>query len=451
MSTPVFSLLKNFEKNRISFAMPGHKNGRGLEKSLIDCDVTELPATLDLHDDGGAVGKACELLAQLYGSERSFISTCGSTACIQAMLAAVLKPGDTLLVSCDCHMSVINTCALCGFNMRYIPKTVNSEFLIPDKNTGIEELINKYKDIKAVMITSPTYYGICADIAETARICHKKNIPLLVDEAHGAHFPFSDRLPESAVRMGADAVCQSAHKTLNALTGAAFLHVSGNLIDSDRIKKTLFMFHTSSPSYVIAASADIALSDSDAAEKWNNVLTLCDKFKKQISENTKIKLPKNDDLARLVLNFSAYDISGYEVEKLLSEKYGIDVEMSDMKNIVLIVSAYNTARDFDTLYDALCIITEQLPQGKPFCPVPPPVCETLINPGKAFYSECSQTKLENAAGKISAAYVCAYPPGTPIISYGEKITEKQTEYIKYIKKTGAKIKGLDGDTIKTVN
>ena len=166
-------------------------------------------------------------------------------------------------------MSVINTCALLGINLKLFPKEIDNSFSVP-KGTGT---LKKHltDDIDAVIITSPNYYGICSDIKNTAEECHAKNIPLLVDEAHGAHFIASNLFPQTAVKY-ADAVCQSAHKTLNAMNGSSYLHINGDLIDRKRLEKSLYMFQSSSPSYVIASSADIARDELTDGAMWLSLI-----------------------------------------------------------------------------------------------------------------------------------------------------------------------------------
>ena len=450
MSTPIFEKLKGYHaQNRISFAMPGHKNGCGLNKALLECDVTELRKTVDLHGKSDEVSKSCEKLSRLYGSEKSHIVTCGSTTCVQAMLAGSLNRGDTVLAGADCHMSVINTCALCGFNIRFIPKGIDSEFLIPKRLFPIEDMLKKYADIKAVLITSPTYYGICEDIEKLSEICHRYNVPLLVDEAHGAHFIADESLPQSAVKSGADAVCQSAHKTLNALTGAAFLHLSGKLLDYSRIENALYMFESSSPSYVIAASAELSINDLDG---WDDAVKECKSFTHEILKNTHIKVLKNDDITRLVLNFSVYGVHGAQVEDILCEKYGIDIEMSDRDNIVLIVTASNTRDDLKKLYDALCEITKDLPiKNKTTTICESPAISDIVKPYEIFGADTIEIDVKDSAGYVCAVNVCAYPPGIPTMAMGAEITHEQIEYIEYLLSINATVKGINDRKVRVIN
>ena len=447
METPIYTRLEEYyRKNRIPFAMPGHKNLRGLVPDLQKCDVTELAATVDLHHESAEVRRANELLSALYKAERSFIMTGGSTAGVQVMLSSVLKPGDTVLAASDCHMSVINTCALCGFRLRMLPTEYNSEF-------GISMRFREFgipTDVKAVIITSPNYYGIVKDIKSIARKCHEADIPLLVDEAHGAHFIGSEKLPQSAVRLGADMVCQSAHKTLNALTGAAYLHISGSRIDIRRVKRAIAAFETSSPSYPIAASADAARATL-AEISYEEIIDECERFREAITRATDIRVLDNDDITRIVLNFSAYNISGFKVSEMLSEHFGIDAEMSDRFNLVLIAAPWNRHSDFMELFSALCDIAA-MTDKRVYAPVclPPPVYDAVISPSDGWFAETENISLDDASGRTSASVVTAYPPGTAIIVTGERIRLGQIEYIKGLTAAGAELIGVRDNKVEVV-
>ncbi|MDD6485050.1 MAG: aminotransferase class I/II-fold pyridoxal phosphate-dependent enzyme [Clostridiales bacterium] len=451
MSAPIYeNLIRYSEENRISFAMPGHKGGAGLREGLIKCDVTELGKTEDLHGKSEGVKKARRLLSELYHSRDSFILTSGSTACIQAMIFSTLKRGDVLLCFSDCHMSVINACALLGCGMRIVQRELDLDFHIPKGTPEIEDILDSDSRIRAVLVTSPNYYGMTCDIERLSEVCHERNIPLLVDEAHGAHFIVSDMLPKSAAELGADLVCQSAHKTLNALTGAAYLHASGPLADLGRLEKAVSMIETSSPSYVIAASADTAREDLESEKKWEAIISLVRCFKFNIQYKTKIKPLINDDFTRLVLNFAAYDTTGFEIERILSEEYGIDIEAADLDNIVMIVTPPNTNEDIDALFDALVKISGTLSPRKTERDFPAlPKYSGELDPQKAFFSECEKVPFSQSAGKISAATVTVYPPGVPIIYAGGEISEEMLSYIGAVKAAGGKITGAD-DMIEVV-
>ena len=445
MSAPLYERLVNYAaQNRISFAMPGHKNGRGLKKDLVSLDVTELCETENLHHGGEYVKKSQQLLSRLYGSDKSYILTGGSTAGVQAMICSSVKNGGTLLAGSDCHMSVINTCALLGINIRFFLKSIN-DFNVPEGTGTLKEYLDE--DVDAVIVTSPNYYGICSDIKTISQECHEKNIPLLVDEAHGTHFISDSRFPDTAVKY-ADAVCQSAHKTLNAMNGAAYLHVNGTLINRDRLEKALYMFQSSSPSYVIAASADTAREELETGGRWSDTINLCEELKDRLCK-IGIKTLKNDDYTRLVLNFSDYGISGFEISEIL-RKNGIDIEMADLFNIVLIVTPSNTAEDMDILFNVLHNTVKNIPRTEAKTKIlVPPYCSKTLSPQKAFFANQKKILLTDALGRVSCSTVVPYPPGIPAIYTGETIRKEHIEYIDRIQKMGGEITGLD-DGIITV-
>ncbi len=445
MSTPLYDRLKGYaEKNRISFAMPGHKNGRGLKKDLLSLDVTELPLTENLHGGTQYVAEAEKLLSALYGSERSYILTGGSTGAIQAMICGAVKRGGTLLAAADCHMSVINTCTLLGIKIRFFKKDISNDFCTPAKTSSALEYLTD--DIDAVILTSPNYYGICSDIKRIAEECHKKSIPLLVDEAHGAHFVSADIFPETAVKY-ADAVCHSAHKTLNALNGAAYLHVNGNLLNKDRIEKSLYMLQSSSPSYVIAASADVARDELNNPSAWIKTARMCGEFKEK-AKKIGIKFLENDDPTRLVLSLAHLGFTGCKVLEAL-ENGGIDIEMADLISIVLIVTPSNTAEDMDKLFETLSdlVAVGKTETNKKIEIVPPDICSKTLSPTDVFFAPQSMVKLTESEGKISASAVVPYPPGIPVIYPGERIRREQIEYTQKISASGIEITGIENGYI----
>ena len=432
METPIYTRLCEYHnQNRISFAMPGHKNMRGLDADLGVCDVTELSKTLNLMSGDETVIRANGLLSKFYGSKASFILTCGSTSCVQAMILSCVNPGDTLLVTSDCHMSVINICAIAGIKIKMV-------------NTVTEIT----PDIKAVFITSPNYYGVTKDICKISELCHNAGVLLMVDEAHGAHFTGKYGLPETAIRLGADLVCQSAHKTLNALTGAAYLHIVSDRVDINRVKRSIRAVHTTSPSYMIAASADIARQTLENQD-YTAIIKECNEFKKAISK-TGIRVKKNDDPTRLVLDFSAYETTGFDIANEL-ESFGTDVEMADLENIVLIVTPYNKHSDFVTLFHSLkeIINSKKLRTSENSLPQPPDV-SGIISPRDGWFGKTEYVGLDDAAGRISAQTISVYPPGTAVTVMGEKITDAAVGYIKAVLGCGADVTGVSDGKVEVI-
>lgn len=435
METPIYSRLCGYyNENRIPFAMPGHKNMRGIDFDLKKCDVTELAKTMNLMSDDEIVTLASEYLRKLYGARRSFILTCGSTSGVQAMILSCLVPGDTLLATADCHMSVINICAVAGINIKFV-KEVTDESITDD--------------INAVFVTSPNYYGVTKDIRRISEMCRKRSIVLMTDEAHGAHFTGKNGLPKSAVMLGADIVCQSAHKTLNALTGAAYLHIATDMVDINRVKKAIKAVHTSSPSYLTAASADIARAVLEITD-YTDIIKECNEFKDAV-KRLGVDILDNDDPTRIVIGFSKYGLSGFEVADKLSEEYGIDTEMADLKNVVMIVSPYNKHSDFTELFVALrkLLSGKELREKETDLPEPPEI-SGVISPSKGWFGKSRIVDLSKAVGETAARTVCVYPPGTAVIATGGKVTEKAVFYIKAVLMYGAEVTGIENGKIEVI-
>ncbi len=436
METPIYTRLCDYRnENRIPFAMPGHKNMRGLDADLTECDVTELSKTLNLMGNDETVRRANELLSSFYGSIKSFILTCGSTSCVQAMILSTLSHGDTLLASRDCHISVINICAVAGIKIKFSDDISDTDFT---------------DGVKAVLVTSPNYYGIVKDIKKISEICHKNGAVLLVDEAHGAHFTNQFGLPQTAVRLGADMVCHSAHKTLNALTGAAYLHIATDKIDINRVTRAIRMLHTTSPSYMIASSADIARATLEKQD-YTAIIDECKAFKEAVLK-AGINFLKNDDPTRVVLDFSEYKVTGFEIADKLSQNYGTDVEMADLVHIVLIVTPYNRHSDFINLFHALKSIVGSLGRrtDKKLLPEMPKVTDCLISPQDAWGKPTELVALNSAIGRISSQTISVYPPGTAVVVTGEKISTDAVEYINTVTAYGGEVIGINDGKIEVV-
>lgn len=447
MEIPIYTHLESYSgESRVTFAMPGHKNGRGLDRDYMHCDVTELPKTLNLYGTDSVICRANELLAESYGTKKSYILSGGSTLGIQTMIASALKRGDTLLAVSDCHISVINTCALLGINLKLIGAGICKDFFVPN---GSEE-IEITPEISAVIVTSPNYYGITKDIEKLAEKCRKAGVMLLVDEAHGAHFIGRFGLPESAAALGADMVCQSAHKTLNALTGGAYLHICSDRVDVQRAEKMMKMFSTSSPSYPIAASADVAREILFACD-YSEIIRTISEFKDKIKSATEVQVLHNDDPMRIVLNFGKYEITGFEVLRQLSEGYFVDTEMADLVNVVFIASPYNTEEDFEKLYSALTeIVSKSKLKTEETVLALPPFEETTISPGDILGAKTEWVKVCRSAGRISAGTVCIYPPATAVVAAGQRISKEAAEYIEQVMAAGADAVGVCEDRIEVV-
>ena len=460
--TPIFEMLENYrQKRRISFAMPGHKGGEGLgnRAGVFSMDVTELPDTDNLYAAGGTAAKAREKAAAFFGAQETFFLTNGATGGIYTMLAAVCRRGDKVLINRGCHGSVINACIMLGLVPVFAEHELIADFSVLN-SVQASEIAERIDDsVRAILVTSPNFYGVCADVRKIAEIAHEYGIPLLVDEAHGAHFAADPTLfPATALQCGADLVVQSAHKTLNAVNQTAYLHINSRLVDQERLRDCVQMLHTSSPSYVMAGFLDSARAELEEPNNWKSVYAACIRLKDEIVRQTQIKTltsAVNDvfamDETRVVLNFSAYETTGFAVSDILRTEYNMDIEMADLYNIVCIVTAANTTVEIESLGRAVQKIAEKLPPRKTqLLSLGIPRTRAEILPSQAFDRDGEWILLNEAAGRTAKRMVTVYPPGIPVLFPGAKITAEAVQYLYTYREAGGEIIGMRDDKLYTV-
>ena len=464
LRTPLFDQLHGYtKKHRVSFAMPGHKGGKGLDakfkKNIYKYDVTELADTENLHYPNHYLTQSKKQLAEFYGAQESYFLVNGSTSGIHAMIAATCTAGGCLAVNRACHISVINACALLGVTPVFIAQDIIDTYSIPEgvNPAVLTDLLDKNPAIQAVLITSPSYYGACSDIHTISKITSARGIPLLVDEAHGAHFAANDGVfPSTAVLAGADMVVQSAHKTLGALNQASYLHFTSDLVDRNKLRSALSMLQSSSPSYPIVLSADLARKylEKSGRAAWDKVCEKCDDLRIKVEDRTSVRFfstmfnRKNHieavDPSRIVMNFAAYNTTGFEVLEILRDEFNIDMEMADLFNVVGIATPFNSDRDFIRLENAVIDIANEL---KPSDSVPsfptPPSPPMAMPPQQAFHSKGRFVRLDEAVGCVSRSTIVAYPPAVPIICTGELVMPESVAYIDALSDIGAQICGLN--------
>jgi len=345
---------------RGNFFMPGHKG------KLSPLDVTEFWDTGDLTDSSGVFAQAETELAKIFKAERSHILVNGATVGNLAMLMASCQPGDKLLVDSVHHHSIPNAIKLFGIKPVFVERSVqlNSSLNGGINPYSVELALKKDKKIKGMIMTSPTYYGICSDIRAIAEILHSKGKFLLVDEAHGAHFYFSKNLPQTAMEQGADICVVSAHKTLPAPNQTAILNINKSAPNAERIKECLNILQTSSPSFMmISQMLDGIASMPSLSENYEKIIAACEEFAYKVNQTTKATCitwshmenayATEKDQTRLVISLARCRFKGKEAFDILWERYKIRPEMYDDNNIVCIVTAYNSLEDLDNLYNAI--------------------------------------------------------------------------------------------------
>lgn len=438
------------------FHMPGHK-GRGMggywRGELGAWDITELSFSDNLQSPTGAIYRAQQNCAKIYGARASFFLVNGSTAAVHAMLLSLGKD-EKLLLSRDCHKSAVTGVALTGIETSYILPDYDEKYgmwgmVSPQR---LDEALTR-SGATAVLITSPNYYGLCADIPAISAVCHAHGALLLVDSAHGAHFPFSNALPEGLGGY-ADLWGHSQHKTMNALTQSATLHVGNCRVLPETVQRVLCMIQTTSPSYLLMSSIDWSVY-SGQKQDWTKQARRCETFRKKLSALPGITTLGDDvagagdrDKTRLVIDVTARGLTGYAAAEILEQK-NIFVEMADLSRLVCITSPEDDPVWYDRLYDAI----RRLPYGKPLTMRQTAqylAVATRISVRDAAFSQMEFVPLLKAGGRIAGEAFGVYPPGIALCMPGEEITASVIELLLGEKERGAHLFGIHGDSVAVV-
>jgi arginine/lysine/ornithine decarboxylase len=443
--------------------MPGHKRNEALMQMInpYALDITEIEGFDNLHQAQGILKELSERISYLYGAGKSFPLVNGSTVGILAGMSACTDRGDRVLIARNCHKSVYHAMILKELIPVYCYPPKMEEFPVYGGICAeqIEKTLIKEKNIKLVVITSPTYEGIVSDIKAISEAVHRHGAFLLVDEAHGAHFGFHKGFPRSAVRSGADIVIQSLHKTLPAFTQSAVLHSNNDNLNK-KIEQYLSIYESSSPSYLLMAGIDrcISMLEDQADSLFDNYYERLTEFYKAMGDLKNLELLKNNqigkynifdiDASKITVSVMNAQITGHVLQTLLREKYHIIMEMEAPEYVLGMTSICDTEDGFTRMAEALLAIDKALVTvhqtecRKKHLSVMP-VME--LSPGQAAESESEQVLIGNSIGRVSAAFVCMYPPGSPLLVPGEKIEEDMLDYIKWLKIEGITISGLIGE------
>lgn len=459
MNTPIINALKNHvEKRPKTFHVPGHKSGliNPLEKLDVDSnflnfDLTEVNGLDDLHSPEEAILESERLLSEVYGSKKSFLLVNGSTVGNLAMIMATVKPNSKVIIQRNCHKSVLNAIKLLNAFPIFLPEVISPELGIavgPDTKL-LDDLLSEDEAYSAIVLTYPNYYGCTYDIKDIVSLAHSRKIPVLVDEAHGAHFVVGSPFPKSALELGADVVVHSAHKTLPAMTMGSFLHFNSDLVSLKKVTELLTMLQSSSPSYPIMASLDFSrdyvqnFNKLDAEWTCKKINEFCD----QLSKISKLLVIKTDDPLKLVLRSTDCE-SGYSLQSKL-EDVGIFTELADVRNVLLVMPLLKHGVDYDlnTVADLIkgslevtCNI-QRISQDII-------VVSEQISTLEFTYSEMDSMEetvisIYDSVGKVSSETIIPYPPGIPVILRGERITKQSLEKLLAVVRLNGKIQGYE--------
>jgi len=481
MSDVIRHLQQLNESDEYPLHMPGHKRNysAGILADAYGIDITEIAGYDNLYEAEGMLKHAMERAARVYGAEETFFLVNGSTVGILSAITGVAKRGERILVARNCHKAVFHAIELRELQAVYLHPEYISEWDMSGviNVAEVATKLEQFADIKAVVITSPTYEGIVSDVEAIAKLAHEKSIPLIVDEAHGAHLPFDKRFPKSAIACGADVVIQSMHKTLPSFTQTALIHMNKGYADIARIKEYIGYYQTSSPSYLFMAGMDYCIQEIEekGSHLWDSFFEMREEFLKKMARLTCIRIFNDNDPCKLVISVKGTNLSGNELQNILLEKYHIQIEMAAESYVLGIVTVCDTKEGFERLADALLEIdreleckAESLKSNKDgskakqvgliysnrVCEVRNFACgieefdeDIVYTLAEVHEKEKEEVLLTEAEGRVCEGYVNLYPPGIPLLLPGERINKEHIALIyRYLKK-GMHVQGINNGRI----
>lgn len=473
--------------------MPGHKRQLNTifpeqVSNPFHIDVTEVGELDELHAPEGMILESMKRTAEIYGSHKSFYLVNGSTCGILAAISSVCRAGDSILIARNSHKSVYHAISLLGLKPIYVMPEWNEELsMFGGVNPAtVKSLLNHHTDIKAVVIVSPTYEGVVSDIEKLSKLAHKKHIPLIVDAAHGAHFEYMANanetisntnyksIPNPAIRLGADLVIESLHKTLPAMTQCAILHEKSAYVDSHRLEEYLSIYQSSSPSYVFLASIEACIEKMHYERDGRFIMykALLAEYREKFAGLRHIRLVKDSDFRKLSavgyddgkLVFSAINcgieteagfvpLTGVKLGEILRHEYGQMVELAAGNYVIAMTSIADSKEAFESLFQAMEAIDNQLIDlGRNADTIvynKLPEQKLLIDQARDRHRK--DIALADAVKKISGEYIYMFPPGIPLITPGEIFTKELIEMIQQAKALGLNVKGVKDDKVSVVS
>ncbi|MEH7222403.1 aminotransferase class I/II-fold pyridoxal phosphate-dependent enzyme [Bacillus sp. JJ1566] len=473
--TPLFTgLVEHAKKNPTQFHIPGHKKGAGIDPEFrnfigvnaLSIDLINIGPLDDLHQPKGIIKQAQDLAAEAFGADHTFFSVQGTSGAIMTMVMAVCGPGDKIIVPRNVHKSVMSAIVFSGAVPIFIHPEIDNQLGISHGITtdSVEKALEQHPDAKGLLVINPTYFGIAADLKKIVDIAHSYDVPVLVDEAHGVHIHFHEGLPPSAMQAGADMAATSVHKLGGSMTQSSILNVKEGLVSANRVQSILSMLTTTSTSYLLLASLDVARKRlvTEGHDLIEKTIELANYIRDRINEIDKLycvgreilgsKATFDFDPTKLIISVKDLGITGSDAEVWLREKYNIEVEMSDLYNILCIVTPGDSKKEADLLIEALANLSDEVSHFSESRTVPevllPDIPVLALSPRDAFYSETEVVPFEESAGRVIAEFIMVYPPGIPIFIPGEIITEENLTYIQTNVEAGLPVQGPEDYELK---
>jgi arginine decarboxylase len=485
--TPLLTALQTCaQRPQAAFYAPGHKRGQGASARLrhvlgdnaLRADLPELVELDNLFAPEGVILEAQTLAADAFGAEQTWFLANGSTCGLEAAILATCNPGDKIIVPRNVHRSVIAGLVLAGARPVFVSPDYSPVLglALGVRAEDVAMALNHYPDVRAILVVSPTYHGLCSDLAAIANLAHTHGIPLLVDEAHGPHFAFHPHLPTPALRQGADLVVQSTHKVLAALSQASMLHVQGGQIDRDRLQAALQLTQSTSPNALLLASLDAARHQmaTEGEAMLSRTLNLAQTLRHQLAQLPGLRVISPQDIApyasvqhldltRITVDVSGLGLTGLEADEILNNTLGVTVELPELRHLTLIVSLGNTPEDGQHGLEGFRQLVAQCspalaasspgtppPDAAPMLPVHPPFTLPPVSPREAFFAPTIPLPAAAAIGHLSAETLSPYPPGIPVVMAGEVIAAEAIAHLKTVVQQGGYVTGASDSSLETL-
>ncbi|MCL2111813.1 MAG: aminotransferase class I/II-fold pyridoxal phosphate-dependent enzyme [Clostridiales bacterium] len=503
--TPLFDALRKFvDWDPAPFFIPAHKMGVGIDprfksfagENIFKLDLCEVRWTDDFHGAASSIKEAQELAADAWGAVKTHFLVNGTSGGIIASICAVCGEGEPIIVPRNAHKSAVYGLVVSGARPVYVEPEldVGRGFVGGLSPAALERTFSENAGVRAVFTVSPTYHGVMSDTAALAEIAHSHGAVLISDEAHGNHMYFNKRLPMGALELGADIVCQSTHKMSGALTQASMLHLGSGAarrVDFDKLSANLSMMQTTSPSYILLASLDMARSymATQGEVLLDGVLDLLDRARADIGALPGIEVLGGEAVGgagcrpyvgsagvwgyeptRLVVSACGLGLDGYGLFDVLRERYGVECEFADPMWVVCVAGIGTTARDTETLVGALREVSGERggeqemcgsvrsdkagEQGcgsvRPSAAVLPPMPPLRMTPREAWFADKETVPFEAARGRTSVEMVVPYPPGIPVLCPGEVVTDEVHDYLAEQRRAGRHMHSAAGDGLETL-
>lgn len=451
------------------FHMPGHKRNMACGIPFYAYDITEIDDFDNLHDARGIIKNAQQRAANLWGVRESYFLVNGSTCGLLAAISAATSRKGRILMSRNCHKAVYHAVYLKELETEYLYPVITRDGIQGQVLSGdVEEALEKNSDIQAVVITSPTYDGVVSNVAEIAAIAHAHDVPLIVDEAHGAHLGFHDYFPESAVKLGADVVVQSLHKTLPSPTQTAVLHRCSQRIPGEKIKEFLDIYESSSPSYLFLAAMEhcVEMVERQGEELFESYAYQLRNFYADMESLSQVKVLQPMDFSQeeafafdpSKIVIMARELTGKEIYEYLRVEKHLQPEMCQGNYALCMSSMMDREEGFRRLGEALSELDERLMQEKQeaswnseFLQKAYGVRQQAMSISQAQESENRLVSIDEAEGMVSASYISLYPPGIPFLVPGEVIDRQVIGTISDCQNASLIVQGItDNSQIKVV-